>query len=154
MVVEQEAKSTFELKLLDDNKAHKVWEERATKRVTTEKKKAEEECTRANEAEKRVEIATKWAEHVDASAVKAVEAWRASFEFDALVQDAYVVALEELIKHVGGERPDFDKAFLVDALGKQKEELWKLSEAVKVRISPTKDDVKENTHDPRDLPAP
>lgn len=50
-------------------------------------------------------------------------------EFDVLVQDAYVVALEELVKYIGRERPDFDKTFLVEALEKQKEELQKLLDA-------------------------
>lgn len=58
MGVKLEAKSAFELRLLDDNEALKVRGEGATERVTADKKKAEEECARANEFEKRAEIAT------------------------------------------------------------------------------------------------
>lgn len=49
----------------------------------------EEERARAHKAMKMAEEATKKAE---AKVVKAVELWRASSEFNALAQDAYVVA--------------------------------------------------------------
>lgn len=41
-----------------------------------------------------------------------MKSWRESTEFNALDQDAYIVALEKLIKHVRRERPKFDSAFL------------------------------------------
>lgn len=86
----------------------------------TEKKKFEDEQLQAHEQqahvdepEKRVEEATKRVEEVEAKVAKAVDLWRASPKFNALAQDAYVVALEELEKYISRERPDFDTAFSI-----------------------------------------
>lgn len=71
-----------------------------------------------------------------------METWRRSPEFDTLAQDAYVVALEELIKHIRRERPEFDVAFLEEALEEQRLELQKLSKEAGVRISPAEEDLR------------
>lgn len=60
------------------------------------------------------------ADEAEAKAIKTVETWKESPEFDVLAQDAYVVALEELVKHIHRERLDFDAAFLEEALEEQK----------------------------------
>lgn len=51
-----------------------------------------------------------------------------------------MAALEELIKYISQKRSNFDNAFLVEALEKQKVELLKLSEVVVVHISPADED--------------
>lgn len=79
-------------------------------------------------------------EEAESRAARAVETWRSSSEFDALAQDAYVVALEEVVKHIRKERPGFDVGFLEEAVEEQKEELQRLLEAAEVRISPADED--------------
>lgn len=87
-----------------------------------EKKNAEEERARAAEVVKKLakvnERATmiKREEEVEAKAIRAVEIRRLSSEFDALTQDAYEVALEEIVKYIRQERPRFDVAFLEGSL--------------------------------------
>lgn len=49
-------------------------------------------------------------------AVKAINLWRETLESDTLPQDASVVALDELVKHIDRERPNFDLASLVKSL--------------------------------------
>lgn len=87
-----------------------------------EKKNAEEERARAAEVVKKLakvnERATmiKREEEVEAKAIRAVEIMRSSSEFDALTQDAYEVALEEIVKYIRQERPRFNVAFLEGSL--------------------------------------
>lgn len=72
MGIEWEAKSTFELRLMDDNEALKIWGDKACQRAIAEKKRvdneqarAEEERARADEATKKVVEAIKRAEEVE-----------------------------------------------------------------------------------------
>lgn len=64
----------------------------------------------------RAKEAIRTTKEAEANTIKAVEIWRESPKFDALAQDAHVVALEELVKHIKRERLDFDAAFLDEAL--------------------------------------
>lgn len=81
-----------------------------------EHSKVKEVVQNVEEANGRVKEAIQRADDAKAKAVKAVETWKESPKFDALAQDAYVVALEDLVKHVHKECPDFDAAFLEKAL--------------------------------------
>lgn len=130
MGIELEAKLALELRLMDDNEVLKMPEKKACQRVATAKKKAEEERawaeeerTRADDVVKRAEEATKRAEEAKAKAIIVVDLWRTSPKFDALAQDTYMVALEEIVKHIDKERPNIDTVFLVKVLDKHKEEL-------------------------------
>lgn len=76
---------------------------------------------KAEEANLRAMAATRRAKKVEAKAIRAVEIWRESPKFDALAQDVYVVALEELTKHIRRERLNFDTVFLEKSLEGQKE---------------------------------
>lgn len=60
--------------------------------------------------------AVKKVEEAEAKAIKVVEIWREYLEFDALAQDAYMVALEKIIKRIQKERLEFDVAFLEESL--------------------------------------
>lgn len=116
--VELEAKSISKLSLMDNNKFLKRMGENVNEWATMEKKKAKDEWTLAEEERaqasvvEKAEEATKWAEEVEIKAVNAVEFWKASSKFDALVQDAYMVALEEIIKNISKERLGFNTTFL------------------------------------------
>lgn len=55
-----------------------------------------------------VEEALRKAEEAEVKAVKAVDLWRESPEFDTLAQDGHMIVLEEIIKHIRRERPEFD----------------------------------------------
>lgn len=79
-----------------------------------------------------------------------MEIWRDYHEFDALAKDAYVVALEELIKHIRKERPEFDSTILKEALEEQNTELQKLSMEAGVWIFPAKKDLEDNAPAPQD----
>lgn len=124
MGMKLETKLASELSLMEDNKALKIQREKAYQWATIEKKKTEEEGARADEATKRVGEATKRTKQ--AMAVKAINLWRETLESDTLPQDAYVVALDELVKHIDRERPNFDLASLVKSLEEQKKELQRL----------------------------
>lgn len=60
--------------------------------------------------------AVKKVEEAEAKAIKVVEIWREYLKFDALAQDAYMVALEKIIKRIQKERLEFDVAFLEESL--------------------------------------
>lgn len=99
MGVELEVKSASELRLLDDNAVLKTWGEEVAQKAEVEQQRVEEECARCREPIRKVQEANGRAKEViqrveeaEAKAIKAVEVWRESFEFDALAQDAYVVA--------------------------------------------------------------
>lgn len=118
------------LKLQEENEALKIWGQKANQRAEVKKMKTEEERAQSKEAIKKVgetneraKAAIKKVEDAEAKAIKAVKSWRESTEFNALDQDAYIVALEKLIKHVRRERPKFDSAFLDEAQEEQKKEL-------------------------------
>lgn len=90
----------------------------------------------------------------EGKAVKAVNLWRESLEVDALAQDAYMVALEELVKHICRERLEFDDAFLEESLAEQRIEPQRLYEAVGIMISPIDEDIEDNKTAPQDPPSP
>lgn len=97
---------------------------------------------RVEEANGRKKKAIRRVEEVKAKAIRVVEIWRESPEFDALPQDPYVVALEEIVEHIQKkERLELDVAFLVDSLEEQKEELQRLSRETGVQISPIAEDI-------------
>lgn len=117
-------------KLQEENEALKIWGQKANQRAEVKKMKTEEERAQSEEAIKKVgktneraKAAIKKVEDAEAKAIKAVKSWRESPEFNALDQDAYIVALEKLIKHVRMERPKFDSTFLDEAQEEQKKEL-------------------------------
>lgn len=58
--------------------------------------------------------------------------WKNSPAFDSLAQDAYVVGLVEMIKHIERMRPKFDVGFLYEALNEQRATLVKMNIAVGV----------------------
>lgn len=95
---------------------------------------------KVREVNERVSMAIKRVEDAEAKSIRAVELWGSSSEFDSLVQDAYVVALEEVVKHIYSERPRFDVAFLEKVVEEQKKELQQLTEEARVRIFPTIED--------------
>lgn len=155
MDVELDAKMAFKLKLLEEIEAMNVQEEKANQRAEIEEKKAKKEplqseqaIKRVEEANERAEAAFKRAEAIEANAIKAVEIWRDYHEFDALAKDAYVIALEELIKHIRKERPEFDSTILKEALEEQNTELQKLSMEARVWIFPAQKDLEDNAPAP------
>lgn len=95
----------------------------------------------------------KKADETEAKAIRAVEIWRESPEFDALARDTYVMALEELMKHIRKERLDFNTAFLEESLKEQMKELQRLSESVEVRISPAGEGLENDASILQDLPT-
>lgn len=92
-------------------------------------------------------------EEAETKAIRAVEIWRSSPEFDALAQDAYVVALKEIVKYICQERPRFDMAFLEGFLEEQRRELKRLSASTGVWISPADEDIREDAPAPQNPPA-
>lgn len=102
----------------------------------------------------RVKKATKRVEEAKAKAIRGLEIQKESFEIDALAQDACVVVLEDLMKHIRRERPDFDATFLEKSLEEQRKELHRLFEAVEVSISPTEEDVENDASIPQDPQPP
>lgn len=85
-------------------------------------------------------MVTKKVKEVETKSIRAVELWRSSPEFDAFAHDAYVVALEEVIKHIHRKRPRFNVAFLEKAVEELKKELQQLTEEARVLIFPTIED--------------
>lgn len=76
---------------------------------------------------------------------------KASHEFDILAQDVYNLALEELAKHIGREKPDIDVYFSVESLEEQKKkEVQRLLEGTEIRIFPTDEDVGDGVPAPQD----
>lgn len=125
MGIELNASLDNELRLGEEIKALEIWEKEASQRSDVEKKKAEEEKARAEvekakideershfvealkkveEANRRPKEALRRAAEAEEKAIKAVEIWRESSKFDVLVQDAYVWALEEIVKYIHRKR--------------------------------------------------
>ncbi|XP_022878698.1 uncharacterized protein LOC111396511 [Olea europaea var. sylvestris] len=122
--------------------------EEAGRRVESEKKMIEEERVRTEEAvvkvwevNERAREVMRRAEEAESRAARVMKTWRSSSKLDALAQNAYVVALEEAVKHIRIERPGFGVGFLEETMEEHKEELQHLSEAAGVRISSDEDDV-------------
>lgn len=61
-----------------------------------ERARCREAIRKVQEPNGRAKEVIQRAEEAEAKAIKAVEVWRESFEFDALAQDAYVVAWRSL----------------------------------------------------------
>lgn len=78
------------------------------------------------ESKRRDEGKIKRAEETEAKAVRTVELWRSFPKFAALAQDAHVVALKEVVKHIDREIPGFHMAFLEEAVEEQKNQLQRL----------------------------
>ncbi|XP_022897829.1 stress response protein nst1-like [Olea europaea var. sylvestris] len=132
--------------------------EEADRRAKVEKKRIEEERVRTEEAVEKVREANERAreamrrvEEAESRAARAVETWRSSSKFDALAQDAYIVVMEEVVKHIRRKRLGFDMGFFEEAVEEQKEELQRLSEATGVRISSANEDDVAHCED---LPSP
>lgn len=64
------------------------------------------------------------------------------------------MALEEIVKHIRKERPEFDVVFLEESLEEQKKEVQRLSNEAKVQIFPAAEDIEGDTsvsQDPQSL---
>lgn len=92
--------------LREENRALQISGEKVNVRVENERKRTDEAVSQAMEIKK----------EVDLKVSKAIEDWRASLAFDALSQEAYVLAIGEIIKFIKEERSDQDTTFLEDAL--------------------------------------
>lgn len=119
MGVELNASLSTEHKLLDENKALQIWGEKPNSQAELEKKRADEAVAQAMALKKDTKLRVS----------KAVEEWRASPAFDAIAQEAYVLAMSEITKFIKQQRPDWDTAFLVDAQKEQEKEMEQLLDA-------------------------
>lgn len=131
-------KLDLEERLIEEIGVLRAQAKEASQRAEVEKKKFEDERARSDEAVRKVQrtrVVIKRVKEVETKSIGAVELWRSSPEFDAFMHDAYVVALEEVIRHIHRKRPRFDVAFLEEAVEEQKKEIQRLTEEAGVRIS-------------------
>ncbi|CAA3032113.1 Hypothetical predicted protein [Olea europaea subsp. europaea] len=109
--------------------------EEATQGAEAEKQRAEDEHTQIGEDSRKVQ-------EVNGRAKEAIQ--RTEEAEAKAIKAAYIVALEKLIKHIRRERPNFNAAFLDEALEKKRKELQRLSEAARFRLSLANEDAEIN----------
>ncbi|XP_022848721.1 uncharacterized protein LOC111371033 [Olea europaea var. sylvestris] len=112
MGIELNSRIDVEERLMGEIRVLRASEKEARARAEEERVKVREAIQKVQEANERAREATKRAEEAEAKVNRVVETWKESSEFDVVAQDVYMVALEELVRHIRKERPDINVAFL------------------------------------------